>query len=69
MMQKFAMGDTDSIFVQFNCDHLREDQKVPYTIIVAAYISIKITHQIRLNNPHTPYNEQRMDLEYEKCFK
>ena len=62
-------GDTDSIFTQFDCDHLEgNDQKVGYTIILAVYISKKITHQIRLNNPHVPYDEQRMELEYEKVL-
>lgn len=66
---KICYGDTDSIFVQFNCNHLElMIQKLAYTIIVSSYISKKITHQIKTNNPHTPYDEQRMDLEYEKVF-
>jgi len=67
---KVIYGDTDSVFTKFNVDHLSDPlhQQI-YSMVVAAYIAFDITHQIRLNNPHVPYEDQRMELEYEKVYK
>ena len=44
------------------------EQKLIYSMFVAAYVSDEITHRLREMNPHWPYDEQRMFLEYEKTF-
>jgi len=66
---KVVYGDTDSVFTMFDTDHLENPRdRVVYSMMVAAYISAKITHEIRIANPHVPYDEQRMELEYEKVY-
>jgi len=62
-------GDTDSVFTQFDSSHLENPlDRVVYNMMVGQYVAAKITHEIRMANKWKPYNEQRMELEYEKVY-
>lgn len=66
---QMIVHNTDSIFTKFDTSHLETmEQKMIYSMCVAAYVSDEITQRLREMNPHWPKDEQRMELEYEKTF-
>lgn len=66
---KIVYGDTDSVFCNFDTTHLHEPcQKIAYSMIIASYVSNKITDYLRSLNPYRDKSKMRTELAYEKVY-
>lgn len=65
-------GDTDSIFVLFDCSHLEGKalkMRTVFSQLAAAYTAYHITLHLKSLNTFIPADQQFMNLEYEKTYE